>query len=196
MEVVGIASTVARLKINHGGTMVDIASWRMEFGDNLSPGAFLPCSDTRCHQEASGPKGQNRRCVQEVAPLVASSKAADPSTDTDARVGVHTRRNISGPLGSAPRLWRVRGRQVARIAAAPLCKLLRVAKKERRDIGVGVAGRGYQTRKASPGHVPVPVGRTVNLTNPIAHGCGAVQRLAAALQGVVMCPTGNPVGAF
>ena len=41
VEVAGITSTVARLKINNEGTAVDIASWRMEFGDNLSPGAFF-----------------------------------------------------------------------------------------------------------------------------------------------------------
>ena len=41
VEVAGIASTVARLKINDGGTVVDIASWRMEFGDDQSPGAFF-----------------------------------------------------------------------------------------------------------------------------------------------------------
>ena len=41
VEVAGIASTIARLKVNEGGTMVDVASWRMEFGDSQSPGAFF-----------------------------------------------------------------------------------------------------------------------------------------------------------
>ena len=41
VEIAGIASTLARLKIPHEGTAVDIASWRMEVGDNLSPGAFF-----------------------------------------------------------------------------------------------------------------------------------------------------------
>lgn len=41
VEVAGIASTVARLKINHDRTPVEVASWRMEFGDEQSPGAFF-----------------------------------------------------------------------------------------------------------------------------------------------------------
>ena len=41
MEVAGITSTVARLKINYEGTALDVASWRMEFGDDASPGAFF-----------------------------------------------------------------------------------------------------------------------------------------------------------
>ena len=40
-DVVGIASSVARLKIDHLGTKAVIASWRMEFGDSTSPGAFF-----------------------------------------------------------------------------------------------------------------------------------------------------------
>ena len=41
VAVAGIASTVARLKINHERETVDVASWRMEFGDDVSPGAFF-----------------------------------------------------------------------------------------------------------------------------------------------------------
>lgn len=41
VEVDGITSTVARLKIDHEGETVDVASWRMEFGDDVSPGAFF-----------------------------------------------------------------------------------------------------------------------------------------------------------
>ena len=41
VEVVGIASSVARLKINDHGCDVVIASWRMEFGDGASPGSFF-----------------------------------------------------------------------------------------------------------------------------------------------------------
>ena len=39
--VIGIASSVARLKINHQGEATVIASWRMELGDNSSPGTFF-----------------------------------------------------------------------------------------------------------------------------------------------------------
>ena len=41
VEVAGIASSVARLRIDHQGDKVTIASWRMEFGDSNSPGAFF-----------------------------------------------------------------------------------------------------------------------------------------------------------
>ena len=55
VEVAGIASTVARLKINHEGETVDVASWRMEFGDDVSPGAFfhvqIPDALETSHQE-------------------------------------------------------------------------------------------------------------------------------------------------
>ena len=55
VEVCGITSTVARLKINHEGTLVDVASWRMEFGDDQSPGAFfhaqIPDTSETSHQE-------------------------------------------------------------------------------------------------------------------------------------------------
>ena len=39
--VIGIASSVARLKINHQGAETVIASWRMELGDSASPGTFF-----------------------------------------------------------------------------------------------------------------------------------------------------------
>ena len=55
VEVAGITSTVARLKIDHEGTPVDVASWRMEFGDDQSPGAFfhaqIPDASETSHQE-------------------------------------------------------------------------------------------------------------------------------------------------
>ena len=55
VEVAGITSTVARLKINHEGTPVEVASWRMEFGDSESPGAFfhaqIPDASETSHQE-------------------------------------------------------------------------------------------------------------------------------------------------
>ena len=41
VEVAGIASSVARLKIERQGVTALIASWRMEFGDSNSPGAFF-----------------------------------------------------------------------------------------------------------------------------------------------------------
>ena len=41
VEVAGIASSVARLKVDHQGHEVAIASWRMEVGDLNSPGAFF-----------------------------------------------------------------------------------------------------------------------------------------------------------
>lgn len=41
VEVIGIASSVARLRINICGEKIAIASWRMEFGDSASPGAFF-----------------------------------------------------------------------------------------------------------------------------------------------------------
>ena len=41
VEVAGTASTVARLRIEHDGHIVDLASWRMEFGACDSPGAFF-----------------------------------------------------------------------------------------------------------------------------------------------------------
>ena len=56
----------------------------------------------------------SRQPNQEVASLVASSKAADTGFDTNACVGIHTRRNISRPLASAPRFRRVRGRDAWR----------------------------------------------------------------------------------
>lgn len=55
VEVAGITSTVVRLKLNHEGTTVDVASWRMEFGDAVSPGAFfhaqIPDASETSHQE-------------------------------------------------------------------------------------------------------------------------------------------------
>ena len=41
VEVSGIASSVARLRIDEDGDETAIASWRMEFGDGNSPGAFF-----------------------------------------------------------------------------------------------------------------------------------------------------------
>ena len=41
VEIAGIASSVARLRIDHCGQKVAIASWRMEIGDGKSPGAFF-----------------------------------------------------------------------------------------------------------------------------------------------------------
>ena len=55
VAVAGITSTVARLKINHEGETIDVASWRMEFGDDVSPGAFfhaqIPDTLEMSHQE-------------------------------------------------------------------------------------------------------------------------------------------------
>ena len=41
VEIAGIASSVVRLRIDHQGEKVVVASWRMEFGDGNSPGAFF-----------------------------------------------------------------------------------------------------------------------------------------------------------
>ena len=41
VEVAGIASSVARLNVERGGSKVTLASWRMEFGDSVSPGSFF-----------------------------------------------------------------------------------------------------------------------------------------------------------
>lgn len=41
VEVAGIASSVARLNVDRGGHKTTLASWRMEFGDSISPGAFF-----------------------------------------------------------------------------------------------------------------------------------------------------------
>ena len=41
VEIAGIASSVVRLKIIRDESDVTIASWRMEFGDSASPGAFF-----------------------------------------------------------------------------------------------------------------------------------------------------------
>ena len=41
VEIVGIASSVARLNVERGGCKVTLASWRMEFGDSVSPGSFF-----------------------------------------------------------------------------------------------------------------------------------------------------------
>ena len=55
VEVAGITSTVVRLKIKHEEVIVDVASWRMEFGDDQSPGAFfhaqIPDTLETSHQE-------------------------------------------------------------------------------------------------------------------------------------------------
>ena len=40
-ELSGVASSVCRLKVEDSGQEVAIASWRMEFGDQISPGAFF-----------------------------------------------------------------------------------------------------------------------------------------------------------
>ena len=40
-ELAGIASSVVRLKVGQGESNVPVASWRMELGDNVSPGAFF-----------------------------------------------------------------------------------------------------------------------------------------------------------
>ena len=40
-EIAGIASSVIRLKVVQDGSNVAVASWRMELGDNVSPGAFF-----------------------------------------------------------------------------------------------------------------------------------------------------------
>ena len=41
VEVAGIASSVVRLNVERGGCKVTLASWRMEFGDSVSPGSFF-----------------------------------------------------------------------------------------------------------------------------------------------------------
>ena len=41
VEVAGIASSVARLNVDRGGYKTILASWRMEFGDPISPGSFF-----------------------------------------------------------------------------------------------------------------------------------------------------------
>ena len=40
-ELAGVASSVVRLKVVEDGCHVSVASWRMELGDNVSPGAFF-----------------------------------------------------------------------------------------------------------------------------------------------------------
>ena len=63
VEVAGIASTVARLKINHEGQPIEVASWRMEFGDDVSPGAFFhaqipDASETSQQEHQAGTMGK------------------------------------------------------------------------------------------------------------------------------------------